>query len=111
MTNMFGATALHLACAQQSVAQSIANVVALGTTESASTEDRLKRTPLHIASQNSHATSQLIKILCELNPEATSVRTQRGQLPLHLAAKSKAKEAVMKALIRAYPKATEARNK
>jgi len=111
MTNMFGATALHLACAQQSVAQSIANVVALGTTEAAGTEDRFKRTPLHVASQNTHATGQLIKILCELYPEATSVRTNRGALPLHLAAQSKAKEAVVKALIRAYPNATEARNK
>lgn len=111
MSNMFGATALHLACAQQSVAQSIANVMALGTTDAAAAEDRLKRTPLHVASQNSHATAQLIKILCELNPEAASVRTQRGHLPLHLAAQSKAKEVVMKALIRAYPKATEARNK
>ena len=111
MTNSFGATPLHLAAAQPSVGTSIATVTALGTSEAAAVQDRLKRTPLHVASQNIYATSQLIKSLVELNPDATREKTQRGHLPLHLAAQSQAKEAVVKALIKAYPDGTQAKNK
>ena len=111
MANSFGATPLHLASAQPSVAQSIATVLAVGTPEAAAVKDRLKRTPLHVASQNVHATPHLIKALAQLHPQATAEKTQRGHLPLHLAAQSQAKETVIKALIKAYPKATQAKNK
>lgn len=111
MTNSFGATPLHLAAAQPGVSQSIATVLAIGTSDAASVQDRLKRTPLHVAAQNTYATNLLIKTLAELNPEAAAVKTQRGHLPLHLAAQSQAKEPVIRALIKAYPAAAEARNK
>lgn len=111
MTNSFGATPLHLAAAQPGVSQSIATVLAIGTPEAASVQDRLKRTPLHVAAQNTYATNLLIKTLAELNPDAASVKTQRGHLPLHLASQSQAKEPVIRALIKAHPPAAEARNK
>jgi ankyrin repeat protein len=111
MTNSFGATPLHLAAAQPGVSQSIATVLAIGTPDAASVQDRLKRTPLHVAAQNTYATNLLIKTLAELNPGAAAVKTQRGHLPLHLAAQSQAKEPVIRALIKAYPAAAEARNK
>ena len=110
-TNDFGATPLHVACAQPGVAESVSQVASLGTAAAAAIQDRHKRTPLHVAAQNSYATGDLIKVLTNLYPEASMEMTQRGHVPLHLAAQSQASESVIKALIKANTKAAEARNK
>jgi len=99
LPNTSRATALHLAVAQPSVGKSIDNVLTIGTTYAAKTEDRLKRTPLHVAAQNPQCTAKLIEVLFALYPEASSMVTQRGHLPLHLAAQSKAKVEVIEALL------------
>lgn len=111
MKNEFGATPLHVACAQPSVAVSVTQVASLGTATSAAALDRHRRTPLHVAAQNSHATGDLIKVLSHLFPEALREETQRGHLPLHLAAQSQVKESVVEALIAAYPEAAEVKSK
>jgi ankyrin repeat protein len=111
MKNEFGATPLHVACAQPAVADSVTQVASLGTATSAAALDRHRRTPLHVAAQNSHATGDLIRVLSNLFPEALREQTQRGHLPLHLAAQSQVKESVIEALIAAYPEAATVKNK
>jgi len=112
MVNSFGATPLHLAAAQPGVAVSVSSILALGTPEAASVQDRLKRTPLHVASQNIHSTGLLIKSLIQLNPKAVRSCSSKGNLPLHLVtAQSQAKIQVIKELIKAYPHGTSIRNK
>jgi len=110
-TNKVKATALHLAVAQDFVAISIENILAIGTADAAQTGDRLKRTPLHIAAENVHSTDKLISFLFQLCPKSASMATQRGNLPLHLAVQSHAKEEVINTLLRFDCLAAEVRNK
>jgi len=111
MQNAFGATALHLAVAQQSAGSFVNTALSVGTSEAAVVQDKLKRTALHVAAQNIHATRELIQGLVELNSIACTKKTLRGHLPLHIAAQSQAKEPVIEALISAFPAGTEMKNK
>jgi len=96
--NCFGATALHLTCAQSSVASSIEKVVLLGSEEAASIQDKLGRTALHVCAQNIHSTEELVSFLVRLHPESLKMKTQSGSVPLQLAVKTKANVSVVKAL-------------
>lgn len=98
LQNCFGATALHLTCAQPSVASSIERAVLLGSKEAASVQDKLGRTALHVSAQNIHSTEELISFLVRLHPESLQMKMQSGSVPLQLAVKTKANLSVVIAL-------------
>ena len=98
LPNCFGATALHLTCAQSSVSSSIERAVLLGSEEAASVQDKLGRTALHVSAQNIHSNENLIQFLVHLHPGSLNMKMQSGSVPLQLAVKTKANISVVKAL-------------
>jgi len=106
----FGATALHLCCANSNVSESVANVEALATIYSCSAIDSKNRTALMVAVQNSKASSKVTKALLKVDPDCANVATVKGQhLALHLALQgSKIRGGAIKALLKAYPEGVRA---
>ena len=98
LQNCFGATALHLTCAQSSVASSIERVVLLGSEEAATVQDKLGRTALHVCAQNIHSNEELINFIVHLFPGALKMKMHSGSVPLHLAVKTKANLSVVTTL-------------
>jgi ankyrin repeat protein len=104
VTTQSKATALHLACANINVSDSVANLEALATAQACAIFDTKDRTPLMVAVQNTKASSKVTKTLIKIYPNAAKQTTKKGQLPLHLALHSrKVKESVVKALLKVYP--------
>jgi ankyrin repeat protein len=98
LQNCFGATALHLTCAQSSVASAISKAVLLGSEGAASVQDKLGRTALHVCAQNINSTEELVRYLIHLYPGSLKVKMLSGSVPLQLAVKTKANVSVVKAL-------------
>lgn len=105
LTTQFGATALHLACANSYVSESVANVETLATLHACNVVDSNSRTPLMVAVQNPKASSKVTKALLKACPQAASAVTEKGaHTALHLALQgSKVREGVVKALLKAFP--------
>ncbi len=108
-----GATPLHHICQSLHVgltAEVMLTKSGKATGKIVSMRDNQGRAPLHLAAGNPQSPAELITKLMEIYPDAVSQFTKNGDYPLHLVVQSKMKPATVKAILKAYPKATEARN-